>query len=453
MKNSFENLLRKIIKYLTGLYFKYRLSKTENKFVSVSGKVISKNDLNNIIDATLDFNFSAGKYIGEFEGKLSEFTGTTYCLTVNSGSSANLLALTALTSYQLGKNRLKEDDEVITLTTGFPAIAAPIIQNRLIPVFTDINIPTYNIDVASLEKSISAKTKAIFIAHTLGNPFDVEMVIKFARRHNLWIIEDNCNAMGSVYNSRLTGSFGDLSTSSFYQSGHITTGEGGAVFTNDSTLYKILLSLRDHGKDCIFPPGQESTYGEQLKFNNLPQVYDHKYIYSHIGYNFKMTDFQAALGLSQLKEIEKFAAKRKANFEMLLKGLRKFEDYLMMPEKTIKSLPSWFAFPITVKKNKDFTRLDLIKYLEKNKIETQLFFAGNILHQPLFTENNIKLRIENSQMLTSNNLKEEHFRLPANSEIAENDSFCIGIWHGLNENDINFIIEKFEKFFSKEGNL
>ena len=456
--NKLNVILREFTKTSAKIYFKSKQapskqkSKTGNtRYIPASGKIIDEKDLDNMIDSSLDMWLTAGRFNDEFEKKLAEFLGVKYVLTVNSGSSANLLAISALTSPKLKDKRLKKGDEVITVAAGFPTTIAPIIQNGLIPVFIDVEIGTYNIDPSQIEESITDKTKAIFIAHTLGNPFDMEKVLKIADKHNLWLIEDNCDALGSKVKGRYTGTFGHISTLSFYPAHHITMGEGGAVVTNDLELYKIALSMRDWGRDCWCKPGEDDTCKNRFsrQFGNLPKGYDHKYVYSHLGYNMKITDWQASVGLSQLDKLPQFIAKRKENFNKLLKGLMKLkglEDYLILPEHIPTAEPSWFGFPITVKNNPKFKKVDLVKYLESNNIGTRHLFAGNILRQPAFLNSEIKLRIRNSGILKSTALSAKHYKMLPNSDIVMNSTFWIGVWTGIKEKEITFILNKLEKY-------
>lgn len=406
-------------------------------YISASGKCVDENDLANIIDASLDMWLTSGRYGEQFEREFAEFLGLKYCALVNSGSSANLVAMTALTSHKLGEKRLKPGDEVITVAAGFPTTVAPIIQNGLIPVFIDVELSTYGFDEKIIEEAISEKTKAIFMAHTLGNPFNLDKVMDIAKKHDLWVIEDNCDALGAKYNGKFTGNFGHISTYSFYPAHHITMGEGGAVLTNDTSLFNIIRSIRDWGRDCICPPGQDNICNHRFtqKHGELPEGYDHKYVYSHLGYNLKVSDMQAAIGVSQLKKLQDFIKKRNENYELLFKGLKKLQDYLILPEATEKSEPSWFGFPITIKENNKFNRNDLVTYLEENKIGTRLLFAGNLLRQPVFTENNYNYRVVGE-------LK--------NTDIVMNNTFWIGVWPGINEECINYVINKFEEFFAFE---
>ena len=447
-KRKLDEILRKNIKKLSKIYFELCKKDGKKTYIPPSGKVLDEKELFYMIDASLDMWLTAGRFNDEFEKKLADFVGVKYALTTNSGSSANLLAISALTSYKLGEKRLKEGNEVITVAAGFPTTVAPIIQNNLIPVFIDVEIGTYNIDVSQIEEAITEKTKAIFVAHTLGNPFNIEKILEIANKYNLWVIEDNCDALGSKYNGKYTGSFGHISTISFYPAHHITMGEGGAVLTNDYELYKIIMSFRDWGRDCWCPPGKDNTCKRRFNWQlgNLPKGYDHKYIYSHLGYNLKITDWQAAIGLAQLEKLPSFIEKRKENFKLLYEGLKEFEEYLVLPKSTPNSEPAWFGFPITVKENVPFTKLELVKYLEENNIGTRQLFAGNMLRQPAFIENNINLRIKNSGIINSKELSDKHYKLLPNTEKVMNNTLWIGVWPELDKKNINIITKKFRNF-------
>lgn len=405
-------------------------------YIPASGKVLDEEDLYNMIEACLDLWLTAGKFADKFEREFSKFLGVKYCSLTNSGSSANLLAISALTSHKLKERRLRKGDEAITVAAGFPTTIAPIIQNGLVPVFVDIEIGTYNINVEQIEEAISNRTRAIFIAHTLGNPFDLEKVYKICEKYNLWLIEDNCDALGSKYNNRFTGTFGHIATHSFYPAHHITMGEGGAVVTNDLRLYRIINSFRDWGRDCWCVPGKDNTCGKRFewKLGSLPYGYDHKYIYSHLGYNLKITDIQAAVGLSQLKKLPLFIKKRKENWQRLYNGLKEFEEFLILPRATENSDPSWFGFIISVRPGCGISRNELVNYLESNKIGTRMLFAGNIIRQPAFTEQEVKYRVVGD-------LK--------NTDFVMENTFWIGVWPGLDEKCIDYMIEKFREFFKK----
>lgn len=400
--------------------------------VPVSGRSFDSTELNYLVDASLDFWLTTGRYAVDFERELSRYVGMRYALLCNSGSSANLLALTALTSPQLGERRLQAGDEIITVAAGFPTTVNPIIQNQLVPVFLDIDIETHNVKTAVLEEAITPATKGIMLAHTLGNPFDLETVTAIANKHDLWLIEDNCDALGARYNGRLTGSFGHLSTSSFYPAHHITTGEGGAVYTNKPLLKKLVESFRDWGRDCWCPPGIDNTCGKRFEhqLGDLPYGYDHKYIYSHIGYNLKMTDMQAAVGVAQLQKLPQFIAARQHNWDRLHDGLRPFSKFLMLPVPTPNSQPSWFGFLLTIRPDAPFSRNALIQHLEAHKVATRLLFGGNLLRQPAYQ--NIPHRV----------VGDLH-----NTDIAMNQSFWIGVYPALTDEMIDYVIGVFAGFF------
>ncbi len=354
--------------------------------VPVSGKVINDQDLASVVDAALDCWFTTGRFAGEFERRLARFVGVRSASLVNSGSSANLVALSALTSPRLGDRRLMPGDEVITVAAGFPTTVNPIFQNRLVPVFVDVTIPGYEIDVSQLEAARSEKTKAVMVAHTLGNVFDLDAVMAFVGKHNLWLIEDCCDALGSTWKGRRVGTFGDIATVSFYPAHHITMGEGGAVLTDKPNLQVLIESFRDWGRDCWCAPGKENTCGKRFdwQLGNLPCGYDHKYTYSHVGYNLKATDMQAALGLSQLAKLPDFIARRKENFQYLCHALKPLEEYFLLPEATPGSDPSWFGFPLAVREDAPFSREEFTRCLEDKKIATRLLFGGNLIRQPAY---------------------------------------------------------------------
>jgi len=354
--------------------------------VPVSGKVFDADDLRHLVDASLDFWLTTGRFAAQFEKEFASFMGVRHCSLVNSGSSANLLALTALTDASLKDRRLLPGDEVITCAAGFPTTVNPILQNHLVPVFLDAHIPTYNMDPARLEEAVGPRTKAIMVAHTLGNPFDLETVMEVARRRGLWVVEDCCDAVGARYSGRRVGTFGDLATVSFYPAHHITMGEGGAVLTSDSALKRIVESYRDWGRDCWCEPGHDDTCRRRFewKLGDLPEGYDHKYTYSRIGYNLKLTDMQAAVGLSQLKKLPDFMCRRQENFDTLRRLLAPIGDKLILPEATVGAEPSWFGFPVTVAEASPRSRREVIRILEAAKIATRLLFGGNLLRQPAY---------------------------------------------------------------------
>lgn len=398
--------------------------------IPVSGKVLDADDYVALIEASLDGWLTAGRFHDEFERGLARYVGVRNALFVNSGSSANLVALSALTSPKLGKRALKPGDEVITVAAGFPTTVNPIMQNRLIPVFVDITIGTYDAVIDQIREAISPKTRAIMMAHTLGNPFDVDQIKQICKEHGLWLVEDSCDALGSTYGGKRTGSFGDTATLSFYPAHHITTGEGGAVFVNSPLVKKQVESFRDWGRDCYCPTGHDNTCFKRFEWQlgDLPRGYDHKYIYSHIGYNLKATDMQAALGVSQLKKLDRFVAARKANFNYLKTALSDVPDFIM-PEATAKSDPSWFGFPITIREDSGLDRTKLLRHLDEKKIGTRLLFAGNLLKQPAYR--NIDHRV-------IGNLK--------NSDLVMTNTFWLGVYPGLTEEMLSYVSEVVHDF-------
>lgn len=402
--------------------------------VPVSGKVFDEQEILLMTEAVLDGWWTEGRFTAEFEKKLSDYIGMKYCSTVNSGSSANLLAISCLTSIKLPEpKRLMPGDEVITVAAGFPTTINPLIQNGLLPVFIDVELGTYNPSIESIIAAKSSKTKAVFIAHTLGNPYEVDKIAEFCKANDLWLIEDNCDALGSVYNGKKTGSFGDICTLSFYPAHHITTGEGGAVLTNNLVLDRIIKSLRDWGRDCWCPTGKDDTCHRRFdwQLGNLPKGYDHKYTYSEIGYNLKMIDIQAALGLAQLSKLQGFIEKRKENFNILYQGLKNFEDSFILPTWHEAADPSWFGFLLTVRNDAKFKRDDLLKFLNNKKIGTRLLFAGNATKQPYFTERELTYR-------AIGDLK--------NTDKIMNDAFWIGVGPLINKEMIDYIISAIRDF-------
>ncbi|MBM3251249.1 MAG: lipopolysaccharide biosynthesis protein RfbH [Candidatus Omnitrophica bacterium] len=434
-----ENKIREEIFKLTRQL--YRAERANKEFIpgktliNYAGRVYDYKEMINLVDSSLDFWLTAGRYTKQFEKKLAEFLGMKYCLLVNSGSSANLLAITALTSPLLGKRGLKNGEEVITVACGFPTTLNPIIQNNLVPVFIDIELGTYNIKAQLIEKAISGKTRAIFIAHTLGNPANIGLISKIAKKYNLWFIEDNSDALGSKYGGKYTGSFGDISTCSFYAPHHITMGEGGAVLTDDPQLHKIIMSLRDWGRDCYCETGHDNTCGKRFsqKLGDLPFGYDHKYIYSHIGYNLKATDMQAAIGAAQLEKLPGFIQARKSNFKVLYNIFKKYRGFFVLPQIAEYSEPSWFGFPVLIKKGAPFIRRKIVVYLEKNKIATRMLFGGNLTKQPAYK--NSRFRI---------------FGKLENTDLVMNNLFWIGVYPGLNRQMLSYIEETLDKFFKAE---
>jgi len=398
-----------------------------------TGKLIDAAEITHMVDAALDGWLTTGRFNAEFERRLAGFLGVNHVLTVNSGSSANLLAFMTLTSPRLGERAIKPGDEVIGVAAAFPTTVNPILQFGAVPVFVDVDPQTYNIDPAQIEAAISSKTKAVMLAHTLGNPFDLEAITRLCKKHGLWLIEDCCDALGSTYAGRSVGTFGDLASISFYPAHHITMGEGGALFTNNPELKLIAESFRDWGRDCFCQPGRDNTCGKRFcqQLGDLPYGYDHKYIYSHLGYNLKITDMQAACGLAQLAKLPRFVEQRKANFAFLKERLATTAEFLMLPEATANSVPAWFGFPLTLRDEANVNRVDLLRYLDQYKIGTRLLFAGNITRQPY--------------------MKGRQFRcigeLPNTDKIMR-DTFCIGVQPALSREALEFVADKLEAFFA-----
>ena len=447
-----QNLRNKVVESAKEYFNELNKNKSfyEKKYIPASGKVLDEEDLANLIEASLDMWLTTGRFNDEFEKEFAKFMGIKYALTTNSGSSANLLAISSLTSHKLGKRQLKKGDEVITVAAGFPTTVNPIVQNGLVPVFVDVELETYNIDARKIEEAISEKTKAIIVAHTLGNPFNLDIIQQTAKKYNLWLIEDNCDALGATYNGQKTGTFGDIATFSFYPAHHITMGEGGALITNNPQLYRIIMSYRDWGRDCWCKPGVDNTCKNRfnMQLGNLPFGYDHKYTYSHLGYNLKITDFQAAIGLSQLKKLPQFLEKRKENASYLLQKLDDLKDYLILPKIAKNAQSSWFGFLLSVKENLKYSKQELVKYLEENGIGTRQLFAGNMLRQPMFVENNIELKIGNSNIINSKDLNENHYKLLPNTDFIMNNTFWVGVYPALNEKDLDKTSNIIHKYFS-----
>jgi CDP-6-deoxy-D-xylo-4-hexulose-3-dehydrase len=427
--------LRQQILELTAEYHALKFAAKEfvpgSSVVPVSGKVIDGGDVAAVVDSALDAWFTTGRFAKEFERKLARFVGVRSASLVNSGSSANLVALSALTSPKLGERALKPGDEVLTVAAGFPTTVNPIFQNRLVPVFVDVSVPTYEIDVTKLEAAYSPKMKAVMIAHTLGNVFNLDAITAFCRKYKLWLVEDCCDALGSTYKGRKVGTFGDIATVSFYPAHHITTGEGGAVMTDKPILQVLIDSFRDWGRDCWCEPGMDNTCGKRFdwQLGTLPCGYDHKYTYSHVGYNLKATDMQAALGLSQIAKLPLFVERRKENFAYLKNALKPLEDVLILPEASENADPSWFGFPIGVKKDAPFTRDQLTKALETQKIGTRLLFAGNLIRQPAY--GGLEYRVVGE-------LK--------NTDFVMNQVFWIGVFPGLTQEMLDFIVKTATEF-------
>lgn len=441
--NNENEKRQQILELVKEYYNEFHANKTEFKEgnrIPYASRVYDAEEMTNLVESSLDFWLTAGKYTDKFEKEFGKFLGVKYCSLVNSGSSANLLAFMALTSPLLKERKINPGDEVITVAAGFPTTVAPIIQYGAIPVFVDVTIPGYNIDVTMLEKAFSTKTKAVMIAHTLGNPFDLKAVKDFCDKHNLWLVEDNCDALGSKYIldgiEYYTGTIGDIGTSSFYPPHHMTMGEGGAVYTNDPLLNKIVRSLRDWGRDCVCPSGMDNLCGHRFdkQFGELPIGYDHKYVYSHFGYNLKATDMQAAIGLAQIKKLPMFIEKRIANFNKLKEGLLKLEDKLILPQATINSIPSWFGFLVTIKGDVD--RNDLVKYIESKGIQTRMLFAGNIIKHPCFDD----MRNSNEGYRIVGNLN--------NTDTIMTNSFWIGVYPGMTNEMIAYMIKTINEYFS-----
>ena len=405
-----------------------------------AGRVFDEKEMLNLTDAMLEFWLTAGRFTKDFEKRLAEFLGVRFAFFVNSGSSANLLAFMALTSDLLEERKIHRGDEVITVAAGFPTTVAPIIQYGAVPVFVDVAIPSYNIDVTQLEAALSDKTKAVMIAHTLGNPFNLDAVKAFCNAHNLWLVEDNCDALGSKYNGQYTGTFGDIGTSSFYPPHHLTTGEGGAVYTNNPLLRRILLSCRDWGRDCWCDSGVDNTCGCRFtgQFGELPLGYDHKYVYRHFGYNLKGTDLQASIGCAQLDKFPSFIESRKKNWAYLRTHLDKLSQYFILPEAETNSDPSWFGFLLTVKPEASFSRNELVQYLESKRIQTRMLFAGNLIKHPCFDA----MRASGTGFRAVGKLK--------NTDTIMNDSFWIGVYPGMTEPMLKYMAESIAEFCKKK---
>jgi CDP-6-deoxy-D-xylo-4-hexulose-3-dehydrase len=428
--------LRRRILALTAEYA--RVAHAQRPFVAgvsavpVSGKVYGGEDISALVDSALDFWLTSGRFNAAFEARLGAFLGVNKgVLTVNSGSSANLVALTALTSPMHGDRALKPGDEVITAATGFPTTVNPTLQNGMVPVFLDVDIPTYNLDVSRLEEAVGPKTRAIMLAHTMGNPFALDEVMRVAEKHNLWVVEDCCDALGAAYDGQYVGTFGDAGTLSFYPAHHITMGEGGAVFTSNPRVRRTMESIRDWGRDCYCEPGQDNTCKRRFdwKLGDLPYGYDHKYTYSHLGYNLKITDMQASVGLAQMDRLPGFIADRRSNFEYLKTAMQPLEDFFILPQATPKSDPSWFGFLLTVRKGAPFTRNALVQFLNDKKIGTRLLFGGNLLRQPYMIGRPHRVVGD----LT-------------NADIIVDDTFWVGVYPGLTRAQLDYMVEQFQAF-------
>ncbi len=405
----------------------------EGDRIAYASRVYDEKEMVNLVDSSLEFWLTSGRYTIEFEEKLKQYLGVNYCSFVNSGSSANLLAFMTLTSPLLEERQIKPGDEIITVAAGFPTTVAPILQYGAVPVFVDVTIPQYNIDIKQLEEALTPRTKAVMIAHTLGNPFDLKAVKKLCEEHNLWLIEDNCDALGSTYTidgiEKFTGTIGDIGTSSFYPPHHMTTGEGGAVYTDNPLLHRIVRSLRDWGRDCQCQSGQDNLCGNRFtkKYGELPLGYDHKYVYSHFGYNLKATDMQAAIGCAQIEKFPLFVEKRKENFKYLYDGLKDLSDKLILPQKVENSDPSWFGFMITVKEG--VNRNEIVQFLEEHGVQTRMLFAGNIIKHPCFDE----IRDDYSKYKVIGNLE--------NTNRIMNDTFWIGLYPGMTNVKLDYMIK------------
>ena len=431
-----EKELRAEILEKVKLLYNYR--KNQENFVpgetpiNYAGRVYDENEIMTLVDSALDFWLTAGRYAEKFEVEFAKFLGMKYCLLTNSGSSANLLAISSLTSPKLGEKKLQKGDEVITTACGFPTTLNPIIQNGLKPVFVDVELGTYNINVDLIENALSERTKAIFIPHTLGNPANIKKLMEISEEHDLWFIEDNCDALGSKYDNKYTGTYGHISTFSFYPAHHITMGEGGAVLTSDPLLKEIIASFRDWGRDCWCEPGCDNTCGKRFGWHlgELPFGYDHKYVYSHIGYNLKITDMQAAVGTEQLKKLPKFIEARKKNFSIIYNQLKNYEDYLLLPKIEENADPSWFGFPVIVENNKEFTRDDVVNFLETNKVATRMLFGGNLIKQPAYKY--IDFKLEDS-LINTNKVMEK--------------LFWVGVYPGITEEKMEYMLNVFKNFF------
>lgn len=437
MTNASPDTLRQEISELVRRYATTALQTPEfrpgQSAIPATGKLIGPEEIQFMVDAALDGWLTTGRFNDAFEKELAAFLGVRHVMTVNSGSSANLLAFMALTSPRLGERAILPGDEVIGVAAAFPTTVNPILQYGAVPVFVDVLPDTYNIDAQQIEAAITPKTKAIMIAHTLGNPFDLASVSQLCKKHGLWLIEDCCDALGSTYAGQPVGTFGDIATISFYPAHHITMGEGGAVFTNNPELKLIAESFRDWGRDCYCAPGRDNTCGKRFcqQHGELPFGYDHKYVYSHLGYNLKITDMQAACGLAQLAKLPDFIQRRKANFAYLKERLAAVEDYLLLPQATPNSDPAWFGFPLTLKDAANVNRVDLLRYLDQYKIGTRLLFAGNITRQPYMRGRNYRI----------------HGQLTHTDKILH-DTFCIGVQPALSEEALSFVVEKLSAFFA-----
>lgn len=441
--NTEPFLRKKVIQAATGYYNKIHKRKkpfSPGDRIPYAGRIFDGKEIEKLIESALDFWLTSGRFANQFEKEFAKFLGVKYCSLTNSGSSANLLAFMALTSPLLKEKRIQRGDEVITVAAGFPTTVAPIIQYGAVPVFVDVTLPTYNVDVDQLTKAVSYKTKAVMIAHTLGNPFDLEAVKGFCDHHGLWLIEDNCDSLGARYHLKgkwkYTGSMGHIGTSSFYPPHHITMGEGGAVYTSDRTLKRLIESFRDWGRDCWCPSGHDNTCKKRFtwQLGELPYGYDHKYIYSHFGFNLKITEMQAAIGCAQLKKLPSFIDSRRRNWQFLRDGLTDLSDHFILPEASRNADPSWFGFLLTVRDTAGFSRDEIVKYLEARGIQTRMLFAGNLLRQPCFDE----MRETGEGFRVVGQLK--------NTDKIMNDSFWVGVYPGLGKKQLNYILASIREF-------
>ncbi len=436
-ENDIRVEIASLVKEFFEVKFPAKPFEIDKDLVRYAGRVFDEKEMVSLVDSALDFWLTSGRFTQEFEQLFCSFVGAEYAFLVNSGSSANLLALASLMSPLLGERALKRGDEVITVAAGFPTTLNPIVQNGMIPVFVDVDIGTYNINPDKLKSAIGPKTRAIFLAHTLGNPYDLGVVMDLVAKYNLWLIEDCCDALGSTYEGRMVGSFGHIATCSFYPAHHITMGEGGCVFTSDDTLARAARSIRDWGRDCYCAGGENNTCGKRFsaQYGTLPKGYDHKYVYSHIGYNLKVTDMQAAIGVEQMKKLPKFIHRRKENFRYWLDGFSKRAENFILPEATEGSDPSWFAFPVTVKSNAEFNRTELTDYLNNHHVETRNLFGGNLLRQPAYQ-------------------KIEHRVAPGGLQYTDqimNDTFFLGTYPGLSKDQIDYTFKMIDEFLISRG--
>jgi CDP-6-deoxy-D-xylo-4-hexulose-3-dehydrase len=428
-----ERILEMVSRYYAAAFLKSEFVPGKTP-VPISGKVFDASEIQLLVDAGLDFWLTTGRYAAQFEDEFARFFGLRHAMLVNSGSSANLLAVSSLTSPTLKERALRAGDEVITVASGFPTTVNPIIQNNLVPVFVDVEIPTYNVDASQLEAALSSRTRAVVLAHTLGNPFELGAVAAFVKKHNLWLIEDCCDAVGATYNGQHVGTFGDVATVSFYPAHHITMGEGGCVLTNRPALKTLVESYRDWGRDCWCVPGVANTCGKRFgwQLGELPYGYDHKYAYSHIGYNLKLTDMQAAIGVAQLKKLPSFIEKRRRNFQLLYEGLSDMDEFFILPQATANSEPSWFGFPLAVRADAPFTRDEVVRRLEEQRIATRLLFGGNLLRQPAYQ-----------------GLQHRKIGDLSNSDFVMNQVLWLGVWPGLTEEMLVFVIDTLHRMVKR----